>query len=97
MIVKLDLDPKLVWRAETAAEREGKTLSQYLSGILREPETVRHGRVPEPVSERTRLEVIRLHGEGFTDTEIALQVGRVREHVARLRRGAGLKPNEGRA
>lgn len=91
MIVKLDLDPKLVWRAEAIAEKRGMSLAQLVAVALVPPKSEQ---APQTVAaQRTRLGVIELHSEGFTDAEIASRVGRVEGHVARVRRAAGLKAN----
>jgi hypothetical protein len=88
VIVKLDLDPKLVWRLEESAERAGLSVSQMLAQAFQPKVSA-----VSVAAERTRSEVIRLHSEGLADEEIAVRVDRVKEHVARLRRAAGLKPN----
>lgn len=91
MIVKLDLDPKLVWRLEEQAEAEGVTVAQIVARAFAPRSTVQGS-----AGDRTRAEVARLHGAGLPDAEIAVRVGRVQEHVARVRRGLGLKPNRRR-
>lgn len=89
MNVVVCLDPKVGWRLTDDAERRGLTLGEYLAELV----TPRVS--PPPVSAaQTRDDVVALHAEGLTDTEIAERVGRVREHVARLRRAAGLKTNK---
>lgn len=94
MNVNVRLDPKLVWVLTDKAEEKGLTLPEFLGELAARA-------VPRPsaksiAAEHTRNEVARLHGEGFTDAEIAARVGRVQEHVARVRRGMGLKPNRRR-
>lgn len=96
MIVKVDLDPKLVWRLEAAAEKRGMSFNDFAAARLLMPESVSHGLVSVSRADETRRRVVALHADGLTDEEIAASVDRVKEHVARLRRGAGLKPNKGR-
>lgn len=94
MLVKLRLNPKLVWELSDQADRAGLTLSELVALRL-SPEPVE---VPERGwSELTRERVAHFHGQGFTDEEIAARIGRVVGHVARVRRGLGLKINKRKA
>lgn len=86
--VKVKLDPRAVWKLEDTAEKRGMTLGEHIAEIV----TPRVSKVHEN-GDRTRSEVARLHALGLADEEIAARVDRVQEHVARLRRAAGLKPN----
>lgn len=92
MIVKVRLDPRVAWKLTDAAEARGLALGEYLAKLVTPAETPK-----EVAAERTRANVVMLHAQGLTDEEIAARVNRVREHVARLRRAAGLKPNRKKA
>ena len=85
----LDLHPKVEWRLQDLAERAGISVEEVISDAVMPKE--HH---LSASGEHTRVEVVRLHGLGLTDEEIAAQVDRVQGHVARLRRAAGLKPNK---
>lgn len=89
MIVKLDLDPRVVWRLSEIAERRGVTESVVVAELVgTRPRTAR-----QDAGEVTRKKVIELHAAGLSDREIALSVGRVVEHVSRVRKAAGLPRN----
>jgi len=92
VIVKWDLDPKTVWQMEERAERAGMSVPAWLDFRYRPVRSA-----SAEAGDRTRSEVERLHGQGLSDAEIAIAVDRVQEHVARVRRGLGLKPNRRRA
>lgn len=94
MEVKLRLEPRVLWRLTEMAERRGMRLSEFAVDVLERQLPRASGRQVQ--AQETRDRVLALHGEGFTDKEIAAQVGRVEEHVARLRRVAGLSPNKER-
>lgn len=98
MVVKLNLDPKLVWRLEDEAEAAGMDLSEYAGLLLQGARVAKssHSTRVEAGAE-TRRRIGDLHAKGFTDAEIAAEVDRVQEHVARLRRGLGLKPNRSKS
>lgn len=87
MIVKVDMDPRVLWQVEARAEKLGLSFSAYVCQLVGE-------RVAPAKGFETRDQVVRLHGEGLSDEAIAERVGRVVGHVARLRRAAGLKRNE---
>ncbi|MBL5974824.1 MAG: hypothetical protein D3X82_13950 [Candidatus Leucobacter sulfamidivorax] len=92
MIVRIDLDPKLVWKLTEHAERAGVKLPEYLAGMiaLKSPTSL--------VKRGSRQEqIIKLHGEGFTDHEIAERLECVRAYVTQIRGRHGLKPNRRRA
>lgn len=89
MIVKLDLDPKLVWRLDTEAERQGMKLQDYLVGLAIKE---RDRKSVMPMTERQER-IVELHGEGFTDVEIAEQLGCVRAYVTQIRGRFGLESN----
>lgn len=90
MIVKLELDPKLVWRLEELAEKGGQSLGQYIADLvtLRAP-------APRLRPGSRAAEILRLHGEGLTDVEIAERLECVRAYVTQIRNRHGLKPNRG--
>lgn len=87
--MKLDLHPKVVWAMDELAEKRGVSVADLVTEAV-----LPKMRKPSLVGEKTRADVVRLHGEGLTDIQIAARLGRVPEHVARLRRAAGLKPNK---
>ena len=91
MIVKLELDPKLVWRLEEQAEKGGQSLSQYVADLvtLRSP-------APKLRPGSRAAEIVRLHGEGWTDVEIAERLECVRAYVTQVRNRHGLKSNRRR-
>ncbi len=94
MIVKLDLDPKLVWRLEEAAERDGVTMSDYAIQVLCGDRAVRQPHAKRVAAGvETQRKIAELHAQGLTDAEIADRVERVQGHVARLRRRLGLAPH----
>lgn len=97
MEVKVRLSPKAVWRLEDEAESAGMNLSEYAGLLLQGAHVARgsHSTKVEAGAE-TRRRIAELHADGLTDAEIAAEVDRVQEHVARLRRGLGLKPNKRR-
>ena len=93
-MMSVKLDPKLVWRLGELAEVRGVSTSEVVAELLAgvaAPAVV--GQLTAE-GDQTRAEVARLHGLGLTDDEIAERVGRVREHVARVRRRLGLKMNK---
>lgn len=95
MILKIELDPKLVWRLDEVAERRGVSAAELAAEVVEKAFVQRPSKLAL-AGERTRAEVARLHAEGLTDVEIAERIGRVQEHVARTRRVLGLKPNRRR-
>ena len=90
MILKVDLDPKLIWRLGEVAEKNGVTVDQIVAGLL--VNRLQQRRVTPRKPER-QARIVELHGEGFTDVEIAEQLECVREYVVQIRRRHGLKPN----
>lgn len=94
MIVKLELDPKLVWRLEEQAEKAGLTFNEHAAARL---EGKRQGlwSTSRAAGEITKKRVAELHAQGLTDAEISAAIERVIEHVAFVRRNLGLKPNRG--
>lgn len=95
MLLKVDLDPKTIWRIEERAEFNECTVAEYLVQVAEHGVAApRSWRTTEQQGAETRSRVGALHAEGFTDAEIAARVGRVREHVASVRRKLGLKPNK---
>lgn len=94
MKVELRLEPPVLWRLTEMAERRGMRLSEFAVDVLERQLPSMPKRQVQ--AQETRDRVIALHGEGFTDKEIAAQVGRVQGHVAQLRAGAGLKANRER-
>lgn len=97
MLVKLDLDPKIVWRLEEQAESEGMTIGEFVGqAVTYGIKAPRKWHTNQFQGEITRQEIARLHAEGLTDAEIAQRVDRVREYVADVRRKLGLKANRRR-
>lgn len=88
MLVKLKLDPKDVWRLTDEAEKCGQSLAAYLADLVVLKAPVQ----PLPRSQRQQ-DILRLHGEGFSDMEIADRLECVRAYVVQVRRRHGLKPN----
>lgn len=95
MMVKLRLDPKLVWRLEEQAEKAGLTFNEHAAALL---EGKRQGlwSTSRAAGALTKQRVAELHAEGLSDSEIAVRVERVIEHVRFVRRNLGLKPNRRR-
>ena len=90
MILKVDLDPKLVWKLGEVAEKNGVTVDQLVAGVLVNRLQLRRMTPRKP---ERQARIVELHGEGFTDVEIAEQLECVREYVVQIRRRHGLKPN----
>ena len=90
MILKVDIDPKLIWRLGELADKNGVTVDQIVSGVLVNRLQLRKV-TPRKPERQTRI--VELHGEGFTDVEIAERLECVREYVVQIRRRHGLKPN----
>lgn len=92
MQVKLAMDPKLVWKLTDDAEKSGMNLSEYITFLvtLKAP-----AEKPKRLSERQK-QIIELHGEGFTDEEIAARLECVRGYVTQIRRRFDLAPNKRR-
>ena len=92
LVLKVDLDPRLLWLLNDEAEQIGSTTQSIVAGMIRG----RYSgfRVPDgDVRVETRDIVARLHAKGHTDAEIAAHADRVVGHIARVRRQLGLKPN----
>lgn len=94
MIVKLDIDPKLVWQLNDESEQIASTPSRIVGGILSSRYSLKAVPTQDAGLMRTRDAVAHLHAEGCTDVEIAARVDRVLPRVARVRRELGLKPNK---
>ena len=92
-MMSVKLDPKLVWRLGELAEARGLSTSEVVAELLAGGASPAGKVYLTTEGDQTRAEVARLHGLGFTDEQIAERVGRVREHVARVRRRLGLKVN----
>lgn len=94
MNVTVRLDPQVLWKLTEKANRRGMTLKEFAADVLEQqlPKAQKRQAAARATEERIRV----LHGEGFTDAEMAAQVDRVQEHVARLRRSMGLKANRKR-
>lgn len=93
-MMSIKLDPKLVWRLSGLAEARGVSESVVVADLLQSVVPADRAGLRTAEGERTKAEVSRLHGLGFSDEQIAVRVGRVREHVASVRRGLGLKMNK---
>lgn len=91
MIVKVELDPKLVWRLTDEAEKSGMSLPAYLADLV----VLKAPTAPVPRSQRQQ-DIVRLHAEGLSDVEIAERLECVRAYVVQIRRRHGLKPNRRR-
>lgn len=95
MILKVELDPKTIWRLEERAEFNSCTVAEYLARVAEHGVAApRAWSTNEQQGAETRARVRELHAEGFTDAEIAARIGRVREYVALVRRRLGLAPNK---
>lgn len=90
MILKVDLDPKLIWRLGEVAEKHSVTVDQLVTGVLVNRLQLRRMTPRKP---ERQARIVELHGEGFTDMEIAERLECVREYVVQIRRRHGLKPN----
>lgn len=91
MIVKVDLDPRDLWRLADEAEKAGMSLPDYMRSLL----VLKSRSVPVPKTPRQR-QIIELHADGLSDVEIAARVDCVREYVVQVRRRHGLSPNRKR-
>jgi DNA-directed RNA polymerase specialized sigma24 family protein len=90
VILKVDLDPKLIWRLGELAEKNSVTVDQLVAGVLVNRLQLRRATPRRP---ERQARIVELHGEGFTDVEIAERLECVREYVVQIRRRHGLKPN----
>jgi len=84
VIVKTDLDPKVVWRLEAVAEKQGLTLSQYLAQLAT-------AEVQRPVVrvdwyEGSANQCIRLFEYQLSNTEVSERLGLSLSTVKRRRR-----------
>ena len=84
MIVKTDIDPKVVWRLEAVAEKQGLTLSQYIAQLAT-------AEVQRPVVrvdwyEGSANQCIRLFEYGLNNTEVVDRLGLSLATVKRRRR-----------
>lgn len=90
MILKVDIDPRLISKLEDFAEARGVKPSVLAGHILTQKLTLRKMTPRKP---ERQARIVELHGEGFTDAEIAERLECVREYVVQIRRRHGLKPN----
>ena len=84
MIVKVDLDPRVLWKLEDVAEKQGLTLAEYVAQLAA-------AEVERPVVrvdwwEGSANRCIRLMDAGRTNAEIVAVLGLRPNTVARRRR-----------
>lgn len=84
MKIAVELEPAELWFLTSKAEARGLTLSEWIRGTVL-------AQFHPQVTTRDRIKM--LHRNGATDAEISLRLQISKVHIASVRRGLGLKPN----
>lgn len=85
---KLDVDEKDWWVLAGHAERDGLKTSDLLTRLMHQAIRMELG------GKNFDLMVEKLWGEGFTDSEMCVQLSASRDRVSASRRRLGFEPNK---
>lgn len=92
MRVELNL-PDKAWAAVLdAAEKDHTTVALFVEAAIRD--ALRPSHVTKLQAQARRHMILRAHAEGLTDRAIAERTGELVGYIAKVRRDAGLHPNQ---